>query len=139
VINDIQPALALQVNSHISTAAKSKQASLNTLKTCLVVFFKASESMEPNQDLTNFARESLEMFINVVKYLDCCTLSLEIIVDVFVEPALANKHWIFNKLFFEDTPENKNLINVLLKGISSPTIHAPSYNHKTRNAIYRIF
>jgi hypothetical protein len=79
------------------------------------------------------------MLINVVKYLDCCTLSLEIIVDVYVEPALGNKHWIFNKLFFEDTPENKSLVITLLKGISSPTIHAPSYNHKTRNAIYRIY
>jgi hypothetical protein len=46
------------------------------------------------------------MLISVVKYLDCCTLSLEIIVEVFVEPAVSQKHWVFNKLFDEDNAEN---------------------------------
>jgi len=76
-----------------------------------------------------------------VKDLNSCTLSIEILSSVILEPAIGSQKdsLLTLKIFAEDTHDNSTLVQDLLKGVSEPVLHVPSYNQKTRNSVYRIY
>ena len=103
-------------------------ASLNTLKAILPALLYHPEANETKT--VQFGREVAFRLIEAVKDLNSCTLGLEILAQVFAEPAIGSQKesLLTKKLFVEESPDSRKLVHALLKGTSSPTLHVTSYN-----------
>ena len=64
----------------------------------------------------------------------CCTISCEILNKCFVTGS-AKSQPLKEALFGSDAA----LVDSLLKGISTPNLHLPSYNQRTRSAVLKIY
>ena len=70
----------------------------------------------------SFAAEIFSKLLAKVQDMYCCTVSVEIISKCFV--AGSAKSQALKEALFRDAAT----VNALLKGISSPNLHLPSYN-----------
>lgn len=80
-----------------------------------------------------FAREILEKLVDKVRDMYCCTGCCEILAKCFITGTTSTT--TFKEQLFSD----QALVNALLKGISSPILHLPSYNQRTRAAVLKIY
>ena len=80
-----------------------------------------------------FAREILLKLIERVRDMYCTTGTVEILQKCFVTGTVLTKE--YREQIFSET----SLVDTLLKGISSPNLHLPSYNQRTRSAVLKTY
>ena len=92
---------------------------------------KPNQSQEVDDALLTFFNDIILEVFEKIRDIYCVLTSLEIIEELVINQGL--------KIEKIKNTYSQNFVTKLLTAISSPNLHVPQYNFKTRNNVYRIY